>query len=374
MFDIFPESLLAQMVAEKMVAIKQHDTEPLRLLSYTDRAAYERVWNDCTRGCRGLIVDADNNVVARPFSKFFGIGEPEAPQFAAHTLVYVSDKRDGSLGIVYPIGEGWAVATRGSFHSPQAEHATQKFRDGLLSGELSPPESGVTDCYEIIFPENRIVIDYGGLDALIYIGSVDVMTGKIIEHPGDAFVEPYGDSLARPQRSNAEGFVITSVETGEMLKLKFSEYVVLHRFISHTTKRTVWEFAAVEILTDEGMDPSQIAKAMLVSTERVLEIQAAGDWEKWIEDSNLPQFFKSWVERKIAEIVKDYAVVMEEIRDEYALAIEEVGLDAPRGVFATVAKGKKHRAALFSMLDAKSIRPYALRSVYPEAEKATAIE
>ena len=374
MFDIFPEALLAQMLEEKYVAVKQHDTEPLRLYGYTPRAAYERVWNDCTRACRGLIVDQDGFVVARPFAKFFNIDEPDAPKLGLDSLVYASDKRDGSLGIVYPTSNGWAVATRGSFHSEQATHATARFQELLAAGEVFPPEVGVTDLYEVIYPANRIVLDYGSLDTLMYIGSVSISSGKVVEHPEDAVIEKLSVVLARPPRENAEGLVITCVDTGAMVKLKQADYQALHGFIGSTTARTVWEFLGVETLSSDGLDPAAIAKAMLISTERVEEIIAAGDWRRWVEESKLPDFFKAWISRKVDEIKESFAIVSDEVEAEFASVIEAVGANAPRADFANEAKKKKHRSALFMILDDKPTNPYILRAVYPEAEKATAIE
>lgn len=374
MFDIFPEALLAQMLEEKYVAVKQHDTEPLRLYGYTPRAAYERVWNDCTRACRGLIVDQDGFVVARPFAKFFNIDEPDAPKLSLDSLVYASDKRDGSLGIVYPTSKGLAVATRGSFHSEQATHATARFQELLAAGEVFPPEAGVTDLYEVVYPANRIVLDYGSLDTLMYIGSVSVASGKIVEHPEDAVIEKLSAVLARPPRENAEGLVITCVDTGAMVKLKQDDYKALHGFISSTTARTVWEFVGVESLCAEGMEPHEIAKALLISTERVEEIIAAGDWRRWVDESKLPDFFKAWISRKVDDIREHFAIVADEVWVEFGDVVAIVGADAPRSDFALEAKKKKHRSALFTILDNKPVYPYVLRAVYPEAEKATAIE
>ena len=98
------------------VKATRHPTAPLTIYNYTNRAQFDRVWNDTTRTCRGLIVHDDDTIVARPFRKFFNHGEvdeiPGGP-------VRVLDKLDGSMGVLYHDGDGWAIATRGSFTSEQ---------------------------------------------------------------------------------------------------------------------------------------------------------------------------------------------------------------------------------------------------------------
>jgi hypothetical protein len=49
----------------------------------------------------------------------------------------VTDKLDGSLGILYPTPDGHAIATRGAFVSEQALHATELWLD-RYAGWLPP--------------------------------------------------------------------------------------------------------------------------------------------------------------------------------------------------------------------------------------------
>jgi hypothetical protein len=46
------------------------------VISYTQHCQFDRKWNDATIACRGLILDTNGCVVARPFGKFFNFGEP----------------------------------------------------------------------------------------------------------------------------------------------------------------------------------------------------------------------------------------------------------------------------------------------------------
>jgi len=68
-------------INDGLVACRQCRDAPLAILNYTQRCQFERgAWNDTTRLCRGLIYRIDTEeVVARPFPKFFNYGQQEAP-------------------------------------------------------------------------------------------------------------------------------------------------------------------------------------------------------------------------------------------------------------------------------------------------------
>jgi RNA ligase len=149
--------------------------------------------------------------------------------------VHVTDKADGSLGILYPLPSGgWAMSTRGSFASEQAAHATQVLNERY--GDFQPAP-GVTTLVEIVYPQNRIVLDYAGMDDLILLGGVEVATGTVYDTasfpdwtgPRTATFEAatLADALALEPRANAEGIVVRDLTTGAMIKIKriISSYI-----------------------------------------------------------------------------------------------------------------------------------------------------
>lgn len=122
--------------------------------------------------CRGLILDKDDNwsVVARPFDKFFNLGEGRAAEIDwDHATVY--EKLDGSLMILYYYKSGWRVASSGT---PDAsgpcnsskEFATFKdlFWDTFYNHEkyAVPPSylEGYTFMFELETPHNRVVVPH----------------------------------------------------------------------------------------------------------------------------------------------------------------------------------------------------------------------
>lgn len=110
---------LEEMVSSGYVRMKKHPERPLYIYNYTAKAQFEYMWNEVTMLCRGLILDENYKIVARPFTKFFNYGEV-ANEVIPSLPFEVYDKMDGSLGILYWWNDRPYIATRGSFMSEQA--------------------------------------------------------------------------------------------------------------------------------------------------------------------------------------------------------------------------------------------------------------
>src|SRR5690348_14978098 len=164
--DVFDPVELTAAIESGLVRLQRHPSRPFTIYNYTEACQYSAAWSPITLACRGLIVDAGGRIVARPFAKFFNHTESQAPALDVQAQVTVTDKADGSLGVIYHDGSGFAVATRGSFASGQALHATEILRTRYAS--FVPP-ADMTVLVEIIYPENRIVVDYRGLDDLVLL-------------------------------------------------------------------------------------------------------------------------------------------------------------------------------------------------------------
>ncbi|WP_433520071.1 RNA ligase (plasmid) [Nonomuraea sp. CA-143628] len=247
-WDLFDLTCLDKSVEDGYVRVQEHPTGSLKIYNYTEKTQFESAWDTITRTCRGLIVDAQGVVVARPFAKFFNYGDPQAGELDLSAPAEVVDKMDGSLGILYPTPDGYAVATRGSFTSLQAIHATALFR--ARHGDFEPPK-GMTALFEIVYPENRIVCDYGGADDLFLLGAVDIASGTVV---GPDWVSGWcgpqatvftvrtlGEALAMPPRPGAEGLVVRLLMSGHMVKLKQADYLALHKIVTSLNARSVWE-------------------------------------------------------------------------------------------------------------------------------------
>src|SRR5262249_36061422 len=127
-----------------------------------------------TLSCRGLITDEAGTIVARPFQKFFHLAQMET---LPDEPFEVYEKLDGSLGILYWLGEKPYMATRGQFDSRQAQVATRL----LQRYDLPALDRRLTYLFEIIYPENRVVVNYGDRRELVLLAVIETATGY--EHP-----------------------------------------------------------------------------------------------------------------------------------------------------------------------------------------------
>lgn len=386
--DLLDVDLLGQMVSDGWVRTQRHPQHTdLAIANYTDRCAYERVWNEVTTQCRGLIWDASTlEVLARPFPKFFNHGEPGAPELAAHTPVEVTDKLDGSLGVLFPVDGGWAIATRGSFDSEQARHAT-----ALLWGRYHGrffPALGWTYLFEIVFPGNRIVVDYGPTDDLFLLGTVNIETGQscgpdlVREWPGPRAATfgfaTFAEALAAPPRKNAEGIVVRQAGTEHRIKIKQDDYVQLHRIITGCTKRRLWE--QLVVWAHDDMPDEFLTRRFFLAPRRVEQIRATGG--DWLESylANTPEEFRAWVVEQVAGMRKQVAQRWLDIRADFGILCGQAGLEPSDDPSREDSKLFAERArahagedrALFNLLmtmwRAQEITSSLWREVYPEHE------
>jgi RNA ligase len=316
------------------------------VLNYTEKAAYEGAWNAVTLACRGLIYHRDTlEIIARPFAKFFNHGQAGCAHIPLNAPVQVTDKADGSLAVIFrlPSTGELAVATRGSFTSEQAIHATALLRtDRYADLNLDP---GFTFLAEIIYPGNRIVVDYQDLDDLVLLGCVNIDSGKTWgpdaypTWPGPAAkvfgYQTLGEALAAPARDNAEGFVVRDLATDARLKIKYETYVHLHRIITGLNARVVWEHLVAGKPLNDLIEP-------------------------------LPDEFRSWVEEVAATITTQVDEQLAAAQKAYGEILAQLPEGFSRGDFARLAKQTEHAASLFFLLDGRDPRPKLLIHAKPE--------
>lgn len=277
-------------IDNKYISVQKHPTENLYIYNYTQKAQFDREWNEHTMNCRGLILDGDGNVIARPFPKFFNLEEAigMGEDLPAEDFV-VTEKYDGSLGILYWIGDEPYLATRGSFVSDQSVEGNK-----ILQGYrqyFKELNRDFTYLFEIIYPENRIVVDYGGRRDLVLLAIVDRESGEELDpreckiFPVVDFVDGIKDyhKLSERAEANKEGFVIRFA-SGKRYKVKFDEYVRLHRLITGVNARRIWDLLRNDQPLDELLErvPDEFFK-WVKDTKEALE----RDYQRWFDVSML---------------------------------------------------------------------------------------
>lgn len=261
----FDRNKLEEFLDDGLVAVKRHPARDLYIWNYTQEAQFlgKLKTEPVLRQLRGLIVDGQGKVIARGFPKFFNLGEePEQDKRYQDQTFEVEEKLDGSMGIMYYDGQDWAIATRGSFESEQALHATQmlrtKYRDWL---DMLLKDMLVCFVFEIVYPENRIVVDYDGLDDLVLIGKLWIADGSDVPWRDSSFPGPTKRSFGfwnkadvikdafGPENKGKEGFVLV-YKDGRRVKVKLDEYLRLHRIITGCNEKAVWEALRDNKLSD----------------------------------------------------------------------------------------------------------------------------
>jgi RNA ligase len=134
---------LTQYIEEGWIEFQDHPSLPLRIYNYSRNCQFEEYWDDLTLMCRGLVLDHDGNIVARPFRKFFNL---EESKHTPTTDFDVYEKMDGSLGILFYYDE-WLLATRGSFTSEQSI----KGKEMLNKYSTEKLDKNKTYLFEIIY-------------------------------------------------------------------------------------------------------------------------------------------------------------------------------------------------------------------------------
>lgn len=259
--DIMDMDEFSRSIGEGWIRMQKHPQHPLYIYNYTEKAVFAQEWNSATLACRGLITDHNDNVLARPFPKFFNHGEAADPYTheaaSGYLPMFITDKLDGSLGILYHTPDGQcAVATRGSFTSDQALWATEKLN--TFDWDWA---SGYTPLVEIIYPDNRIVLDYGSREALVLIGAVECSTGRtctpqqariLLNWP--AGVADRLDSI-QLDRENREGVVVHYLKSDTRVKYKQEDYILLHKLVTNLNARTVYDAMTANTKLEDFIAP-----------------------------------------------------------------------------------------------------------------------
>ena len=230
--------------------------------NYTPECAYSGAWDEITRVCRGLVLRPDGRVIGNSMPKFFNLGQPEVGEIPAE-VPQIWEKADGVLAIVFWDDEvrAWDVTSRGN---PESEFSVwaRAFlaRKGIRLNNLDVSKTYLA---EMISPISRIVVDYGGREELRLLAVRNTQTGEEFSPEYTRSGEDYpaahyagftinrrfrhyettpADRLAEDMAEpNAEGFVLFYPRSGLRVKVKFADYVALHRSLTGLSTKSVWE-------------------------------------------------------------------------------------------------------------------------------------
>lgn len=335
-------NLIESYITRGLLEVQSHPTYPLKIYNYSRECAFEKKWDEITLSMRGTILDAEGNLIAKGFDKFFNMEEltsiPNEP-------FEVFEKMDGSLGILFYYSGEWILCTRGSFTSEQAIKGMEIFKQKYDLKEL-----GImyTYLFEIIYPENRIVIDYNGEEKLTLLTIYNILSEREISYYGlqshskqigcDLVTKYDGmkdyKTLKSLVENNHEGFVI-KFESGLRMKIKGEDYVRLHKLMTNFSNVDIWE-----------------------------ALKAGDDIGKLLE--NVPDEFDEWVRNTIVELQKQYKIIEQSAKEWFVILNNPIKKD-----FAlSVQKHANHIAPiLYKMYDNKDYSGIIYRYIRPDYQK-----
>jgi len=253
-------------IKNNIVFKTKHPEYDLWIYNYTKHCVYERKWDETSIMCRGLILDKDYNIIARPFPKFFNYEElpKETVDYYMQQDYIAYEKMDGCLGILYFYNNIPYMASRGSFDSDYSKIAN-KLLNEKYSKYLYRLDQEYTHIFEIIHPKTKIVVDYHNQEALYLIGILKTTENKELD-----LESPYAKALGFPTAEsfefnsyneikeldleNREGYVLRFPDNYRM-KIKFENYVKIHSVLSNVNNKVIYE-----VLKDYGNIEEYISK------------------------------------------------------------------------------------------------------------------
>ncbi len=315
-----------------LLKCQAHPSLPLLIWNYSEITQYSKQWDDITNQCRGLITDTQGKIIARSFPKFHNIEENifvPTPDFTVY------NKLDGSLGILFYYSQSWHIASRGSFTSEQAIKADELLKKYDISN-LNPERSYI---FEIIYPENRIVVDYGRQEDLVYLATFSLteefFDEDLMTQAGFPIVSRYDvqdyTQIKALNWENSEGFVV-KFSNNSRVKVKFQNYVDIHKIVTNLSESKVWEWYSKSESISHIID------------------QVPDEWHQWLQTT--------W-----DEIDTKYKSIKESIELEFNQLQSDSQTQAE---FAFIVKDNPNKKYLFFLRKGKDIRDMILSNIRPK--------
>jgi RNA ligase len=347
-------NILKTYVDNSLIIANKHPEYDLWILNYSVKVQSKKFWDDYTLSCRGMIIDAEGNILARPFVKFKNYEEYDPSEIDMSKEFEIFEKMDGSLIILFYYAQRmeWIVASRGSFISEQAIEGKKMLNKIAYNNTLyNILNTSCTYLFEIIFPENRIVVDYGNRRELVLLGKINTADG--FEYSHKSLVKNYEEyftivkkydikniknfkELQKLEEENREGFVVRFAD-GFRVKVKFAEYCRLHIILTNVSNLTIWE----HLMNNYDFD---------VLLDRV------------------PDEFFDWLKKTAKTIQNDFNEIERQALKEF-LRIYHVNGIIERRLFAAEALKTKYPSILFRLYDKRNYDEIIWKQVRPVYSK-----
>jgi len=243
---------------EEDFIVKKHSAKDLYIVKYRHSGID---WSQPhALDARGIVLDGDSNVVARPYKKFFNYNElrhrEDLPREIKRLSYWnsgdyvVMEKLDGSLAVVSQYKGELLFSSSGNIEGEYPELFQSWFEKNLTKEQMSELKmltGNHTLIFEYVSPETRIVVPYQEAQMILH-GIIHTETGNeinLFDKPSvfRFFAESIGvdtphvfnitlEQVLRIKEQDfgediLEGFVV-QFKSGKRLKIKTDEYVKRH--------------------------------------------------------------------------------------------------------------------------------------------------
>lgn len=383
-----PAEFTAQYVETGYVSVQHHNVFPLTILTYSRKTVQENKWDHVTSRCRGIVINMNTGeIISRPFEKFFNYGmavdnpNDHLPLLTLPSIEPVIwEKLDGFMATLYTWQGVDYIASKGSFNSVHAKWATAWLRKKF--GESLGVPAGYTAVFEGLHRDLRIVIDYKDRQELVLLALINNETGEEFT-PGAIYAFADSKGLSRPVEFNMtleaariytmaeneyaseEGYVLTWYRDGKppfRLKMKFIEYLRLHRMVTGVSPKRIWEVLATNQSSelDEYLKQSTpwfsafVQKWMKALTAEYKRIEKESLKRYIVAKLEVGEYFCDISDAAQPGIVykNSYSFEFSAIRKQYALRF-------------TTPENKPYSGVLFAMLDGKDVKSVIWKMLKP---------
>jgi hypothetical protein len=370
-----PTEFQEQYIDAGYVSMQKHHEFPLAIFAYARDTVKEQKWDHVTSRCRGIVINTETGeIVSRPFEKFHNYGSELGCMDTLGEMLNgheptIWEKMDGFMCTLYTWQGVDYIASKGSFHSIHAKWATAWLRK-KFSTSLGIP-AGHTAVFEGLHRDLRIVVDYGLRQELVLLAIINNETGEEFS-PGALFAFADSKGLSTPKPYNIgldaavritmatgvfedggdEGFVLTWYQKGQppfRLKLKYIEYLRLHRMVTGVSPKRIWE---------------------------VLANNQSSELDEYLKQST--PWFSAFVNKWLKALTLEFKRIEKEVETRYAFSgvnpndflqpnntvpVDFAGLRKAYALKFTTEENKPYSAGLFALLDGKDIKPVIWKMV-----------
>ncbi len=137
------------LVDQGLVKIKKYPDRGLNVLKYSQKVFWDNLWHldDRLLECRGLVVDNDWNVISKPLTKRFNLGENEV-NLNDYSKYHIIDKLNGFMfAVTYDKTYGFVYSSTGTLDSDYVNMAKDMLTDEQKDViKLTPTHTFVFEC------------------------------------------------------------------------------------------------------------------------------------------------------------------------------------------------------------------------------------